>query len=287
LILGCGYLGERVARLAIMANQSVAAVTRSSAKAAVWDSQGIIPYVGDVTIPDSLAKLPTAKVCLYAVGYDRQAAPTQQEVYCQGLRNTWGAIGHTCERFIYVSSTSVYGQTAGEWVDETSPTVPATDGGQICLEAEQILHELSNANRVSGVSLRMAGLYGPDRVIAKAEALKALSPISGRPDSWLNLIHIDDAAKICVAAMLTERPEATYLVSDDQPVLRSEYYNLFARLIGTPEPIFDTSIPPKRGSGGINKRCRNARAKELLAGDWLYPTIKTGLPAAIGNSPSR
>lgn len=287
LILGCGYLGERVARLAMKANFRVAAVTRSSAKADVWDSQGIIPCVGDVTIPESLAKLPTAKACLYAVGYDRKAAPSQREVYCQGLHNTWAAIGRTCERFVYVSSTSVYGQSAGEWVDEASQTAPTTEGGQICLEAEQILRELSKTNGVTGISLRMAGLYGPNRVIAKAEALKTHSPISGRPDSWLNLIHIDDAARVCIASLFTENPDPTYLVSDDQPVLRSEYYNLFARLVSAPEPVFDTSVPAKRGSGGINKRCHNALAKALLGGDWLYPTIETGLPAAIGPSPSR
>src|SRR5438128_167242 len=129
LILGCGYLGRRVARLWLENGQRVAALTRKNADA--LRELGVEPLPGDVLDRDSLRTLPVASTVLYAVGLDRATGKTMREVYVTGLANVLDTLP-PCGRFVYVSATSVYGQTNGEWVTEASPTEP-TEAGKIVL----------------------------------------------------------------------------------------------------------------------------------------------------------
>ncbi|MGE0375692.1 MAG: NAD-dependent epimerase/dehydratase family protein, partial [Planctomycetaceae bacterium] len=139
LIIGCGYLGLRVARRWLAQGDAVAALTRSAERAAAFRERGIRPVVGDILSPDRLRDLPPATTVLYAVGYDRTTEASKRTVYVDGLRNVLLSLPKSVERFVYVSSTSVYGQSNGVWVDETSACEPRTDGGQICLDAERLL----------------------------------------------------------------------------------------------------------------------------------------------------
>src|SRR5690348_3140647 len=122
LILGCGYLGRRVAARWVAAGRRVAALTRRNAAAVA--ALGAEPIPGDVLDPGSLRSIPAARTVLYAVGPDRTSGKTMREVYIHGLRHVLGTLAPP-ERFIYISSTGVYDQTDGGWVDETSPTEPA------------------------------------------------------------------------------------------------------------------------------------------------------------------
>jgi nucleoside-diphosphate-sugar epimerase len=237
---------------------------------------------------------------LFAVGYDRQSGRSQREVMVDGLANVLLHFRPRCARFITISSTSVYGQQHGEWVDETSPCNPRQPGGQCCLAAEQLLEPASPShvgNRVqddpspepmrdSGsaaetVILRLAGIYGPGRLLARIEALQRGEPIAGRHDAWLNLIHVDDAVAVLRAVESCWQAGQTYLVCDDRPVTRGEYYSTLAQLVGAPPPHFDESQSPRRGSGGLNKRCSNRKLRDSLQARLQYPTYREGLPAAI------
>ena len=280
LILGCGYLGRRAADLWRGAGHAVSILTRSAARAAALRQAGWQPYVGDVLDADSLAALPDADVLLYAVGYDRGAGVDKRQVYVEGLRHALETVGRRAGRILYVSSSSVYGQAAGEWIDETSPTVPGTEGGEICLAAEQVLREFSNGFAGPCCVLRLTGIYGPGRLLAKTETLRQGLPLSGSPDAWLNLIHVADAARICVTAAGHPQPEPLYLVTDDRPVQRGEYYAELARLLDAPPPRFDPAETPRHGQG-LNKRCRNALLKASLGIALTYPTIQEGLPASL------
>src|SRR6478609_3800381 len=108
LILGCGYLGRRVAQLWMAGGQPVAALTRRNGDQLA--ALGIVPVRGDVLEPESLRGLPEAETVLYAVGLDRTSGRSMHEVYIQGLGNVLDRL-KSCRRFIYVSSTSVYGQS--------------------------------------------------------------------------------------------------------------------------------------------------------------------------------
>jgi len=273
LIFGCGFLGLRVARQWQAQGGTVSAITRHAQKAAQLVSLGIKAHVADLMQPDTLTPLPVASRVLYCVGYDRTSHWSKESLYLDGLSHVIEAVSENVDRFVYVSSSSVYGQDDGSWVDETSVTEPTTEGGLICLAAEQRLQQSVEQATI----LRMSGLYGPDRMLARVEQLRAGDPIGGNPDAWLNLIHGDDAARACIAALLAPNPSPLYLVSDDRPHLRREYFAELAQRVGAPPPQFSGAPSSRHSSDGLNKRCRNEKIKRELQLQWNYPDISHGL----------
>jgi len=277
LIIGCGYLGLRAARLWQKAGLRVAATTRSTERAAAFKQEGLDPIVCNVLDAQSLTALPAANCVLYAVGLDRQAGDSMRDVYVNGLQNVLDVLEGKMDRLLYVSSTSVYGQTDGSWVDETSDCEPTRENGQICLEAEQAI---TNAD-VSSVILRMGGLYGPDRLLARIREREQGIKVAGNPEAWLNLIHIDDAVAAVDTVASSQDGPPKYLVIDDQPIQRKTYYETLARLLELPPPEFNPDTPDRKGDRGLNKRCSNRLIRETLGLEWTYPTIEEGLPAAL------
>lgn len=282
LVIGCGYLGRRVAARWREQGRAVIAVTRSPDRAAEFRRDGLTPYVADICQSDTLRDLPAVDRILFAVGYDRGSGRTQEEVFVNGLRNVLEIVGPKCRRFISISSTSVYGQQDGSWVDETSPCDPVQPGGICCLAAEHLIRESFDDQSVrSAIRLRLAGIYGPQRLLSRVADLQAGKPLPGRPDAWLNLIHVDDAANAVIAAGESESQSSLYLVADDQPLQRGDYYARLAELVGAPRPQFDENQERSRGSGGLNKRCSNRQLRADLGLQLLYPTVETGLLAAL------
>jgi nucleoside-diphosphate-sugar epimerase len=268
LIVGCGYLGLRAAKAWVAAGREVYALTRN--RADELRNHGVEPITGDVLDPESLKALPPTDTVLYAVGLDRTAGKPMREVYVQGLGNVLGVLG-SGSRFVYISSTSVYGQTDGGWIDESSPTEPLEEAGKVVLEAEQTLRQF----RPDSIILRFAGIYGPGRVLRKASLLKG-EPVPGDGGRFVNLIHVDDGVRAVLAAAANATPGETYLIADDAPPTRRELFTRTAELIGAPPPTFD-------GGGGVeaNRRVSNAKAKRTLGFRPQYPTIAAGLPASV------
>jgi nucleoside-diphosphate-sugar epimerase len=189
-------------------------------------------------------------------------------------------VGHV----LYVSSTGVYGQSDGSWVDESSPTEPVAAGGQVTLDAERALRTACGApgKTCRLTVLRLAGIYGPGRLIARVDQLRGGAAIAGDPQAWLNLIHVDDAARVLVAVAATDRPiSSTLLVCDDRPVTRGEFYSAVAFGVGAPPPVFDPEATAGRRTSGLNKRCRNARMHAELGIDLDHPDAVAALPAVI------
>ncbi len=288
LIIGCGYLGRRVAAAWLQAGHSVTALTRSANNAVELSRLGITPVIGDVCDPKSLVALPVVQSVLFAVGYDRTSGRTQREVYVEGLRHILEQVAGRCERLIYISSSSVYGQSSGEWVDESSQCEPVQPGGQCCLAAEELIRatfpilEDTAAVRPRANVLRLSGIYGPGRLLSRVESLRAGEPLAGRGDAWLNLIHVDDAAGAVLACEQQGQPGETFLITDDSPLRRDEYYSQLARLVAAPPPMFLDDQPAKRGSGGLNKRCSNGKARAELRLMLRFPSFISGLPHALG-----
>lgn len=282
LIFGCGYLGRRVADAWLTRGDRVFAVTRSAERAVSWQDAGLRPIVADICDPASLADLPDVDTVLYAVGYDRSSGRSRDEVMLSGLQNVLDRMRDRCRRFVFISSSSVYGQSDGEWVDETSRCQPTQPGGECCLAAEKLVAEAFADRPVAWQILRLSGIYGPGRLLSKIETLRSGTPLAGRPDAWLNLIHVDDAVQAVLACETRAQSGMTCLVSDDRPALRREYYSHLAAVVDAPPPTFDESQPAARGSGGVNKRCRNVRMHDELGVTLRYPTFVEGLAASMG-----
>jgi nucleoside-diphosphate-sugar epimerase len=285
LIVGCGYLGARVGSMLVRRGDHVWGTVRSTRRATEIASHGINPVIADVLGPETLGSLPAAERVLYCVGYNRAGGADMRTVYVEGLQNLLERLPAFASRLVYASSTSVYGQSEGEWVDEDSPAEPLQDSGRVCLEAEHVARHWARAARASLVVLRLSGLYGPDRVIRRA-LLERGEPIPGDPARYLNLVHIDDAAQAAVAALDAAGPDPLYLVSDDRPVERCEYYALAAHLLNAPPPRYESegSSPGKAavGQDASNRRIANRRMRTGLGLELLYPDIAAGLPAALG-----
>jgi nucleoside-diphosphate-sugar epimerase len=280
LIFGCGYLGCRVGQRWLHAGHEVYAVTRAHQRAAELERLGFRPIVADVTERSTLGTLPAAETVLYAVGYDGSSGKAIGDVYARGLANALDSLGAEPARVIYISTTGVYGDAEGEWVDEQTPCRPSREGGRASLAAEEVLR--AHRWQPRSIILRLAGLYGPGR-IPRRDALVAGEPIPAPAEGYLNLIHVDDAAAVVLAAEERARPPQLYLVSDSQPGQRGDYYRELARLLGAPPPRFVT--PPADAPASLraaaDKRISNRRMLEDLGVRLTYPSFREGLAAIV------
>jgi nucleoside-diphosphate-sugar epimerase len=273
LVIGCGYLGSRVAGLWLNRGDRVYAAARHAAHL----PDGVEPIICDVLRPDTLDRLPNVDTVLYAVGFDRTSGAAMRDVYVDGLHNVLQRLPGS-KRFIYISSSSVYGQTGGEWIDEASATEPKEESGRIVLDAETVLrNELPSA-----IILRFAGIYGPARLLRRDTIVKG-EPIVGDADKWLNLIHVDDGARVILAADERAQPGRVFNVCDDHPVRRRYFYAALARALGAPEPTFvlppvGKSTPPHEKA---HRRICNRRTKDELQPALHFPDYFQGLRASV------
>lgn len=282
LIFGCGYVGLRVAHLWQAQGDDVFAVTRSVDRAAQFAKGGLRPIIADVTDENSLADLPSVDTVLFAVGYDRSAGIPIEDVYVAGLAKVLDHLPDSCGRLIYVSSTGVYGDAAGQVVDEQTPCDPQRSGGKACWAAEELLRSDPRWQH-KHVSLRLAGIYGPGR-IPRAKEIAAQIPIPTPGDGALNLIHVEDAAQTVLLAAAHPQPKPLYVVSDGHPVERAEYYAEIARSLHAPPPVYEAAEPesPAALRAAANRRMSNRLVVEHLGLRPSYPDYRAGLAAILG-----
>lgn len=246
LVVGCGYLGQRVARRWLAAGERVFATTRCPIRAEQFAAAGSKPLVGDVTAASGhaacLPELPEVDTVLWAVGFDRTAGPSYHDVHVAGLARLLDRLPGQ-PRVLFVSSTGVWGDDGGSSVNETTPPSPSREAGHVLVAAEKLVggHRLG-----PGVVLRLAGLYGPDRLPRLAD-LEAARPLPADPDSFLNLLHIDDAVEVVCELADLAAPRRLYVVSDGSPLRRRDWYTGLAAITGSPPPRWDPSASRSRG----------------------------------------
>lgn len=282
LILGCGYLGRRVAQAWVADGHQVVAVTRTSDRAAELRASGIHPIVGDVTSSLDLSGCDEVDTLLFAIGFDRTSGKAIRDVYVEGLRRVLDQLPTALERFVYISSTGVFAQNDGEYVNEQSACEPVREGGKACLAAETLLRQHAIGDRA--IILRLAGIYGPDR-LPKLQDVIAGNPITASANGYLNLIHVDDAVQIVLAAETQLSPPELLLVSDGQPVLRGDFYRELARASNSPEPRFEepASISSTAFRASTDKQIDNTRLRERLRFEYRFPSYVEGLASILTN----
>jgi len=255
-------------------------ITRSPARAAELAAIGITPVVYDVTNDlnsppsETLRELPPFDTVFWAVGFDRTSGTTHRDVHVAGLARLLDALQGS-PRVILSSSTGVWGDEGGGVVTEETPTNPSREAGHVLVEAESLLRSHAKG---PGVALRFAGLYGPDR-LPRLDDLRSGRPIAADPESWLNLIHIDDAAAVVCAVAAAATPGPLYVVSDGHPVLRRDWYGHLAAIIGSPSPHWEPSLPRARGA---DKRVDPALLFRDLSIPLAHPDPLRGIEEVLG-----
>jgi len=271
LILGCGYLGSRLAKLAISTGWKVGALTRNPQTCRQLASIGVDPQICAMLSSNSWHnELDTNdwSAVVNCVGSASGDPDGYHSSYVEGMLSImkWNTRAQSIQRYIYTSSASVYGDFGGAWADETAPTVPASTQGKTILESERIITGQSLPN---WFILRLGGLYGPGR----DSFLRNRTPEPGATsDPYLNLIHVDDAcaAILKLAAPLTSLPSAVYNLTDNHPTPRS-VIDRWAQsgIPGIPE----ATTPPRNGekslrSSGIRPNRRISSAALMADTGW-------------------
>lgn len=285
LVVGCGYLGERVARRWLDRGDRVVAVTRSSARAETLAAAGIEPLILDVAAESpGWEQLfgdrgPGVATIFWAVGFDRSGGTSYHDVHVAGLEKllTSAFTGGAQPRVIFSSSTGVWGDERGGIVSEVTPPDPSREAGRTLVAAE---HLLAAQPAGPGTALRFAGLYGPGRLPRLAD-LRENRPIAADPESWLNLVHVDDAALVVARVADTPAPRPLYVVSDGTPVRRRDWYSRLAALIQAPPPRWDQSAPRSRGG---DKRVDSSLVWADLGISPAWPDALAALPELVAGS---
>jgi nucleoside-diphosphate-sugar epimerase len=197
-----------------------------------------------------------------------------------GLANLLAALEEQGQRprsFVFVSSTAVFAQSRGEWVDEDSPAEPEHFSGRRLLEAEGLLRE----SPLRGTVLRLGGIYGPRRT-RLVEKVRQGRAVFGRGRShYTNRIHRDDCVGALRHLIRMESPESLYLGVDADPAEDSTVMRWLAGTLGAPEPRAATRHEEaERQLRRGNKRCRNTRLVES-GYEFLYPTFREGYTAVL------
>lgn len=278
LIFGCGYVGKRAGQAWADAGDTVFGVTRKKSRFAELESIGIRPILGDVTNPASLADIPLAETVLVAIGMDRSTYSDIRQVYVEGLSHILDSLPSKTGHLIYISSTGVYGDFGGDWVDEQSKTEPQRDGGRACLAAEQLIlgSQFSDCYTI----LRFAGIYGKLRIpMRSAIAEKDWSRLSA--EGHLNLIHVDDGVGVIRQVAKQKTLGQTFLVGDGNPTLRKDYYETVATFLGTGPIDWSVQNPSGNPRSRSDKRVSNAKLRDQINHVLQYPDYRIGLKNAF------
>lgn len=267
LVAGLGDVGGRAAARLAAAGHDVVGVRRSAAAG----PDGVRMVRGDLADPRLVDHLPDAfDRVLVTVSADGRDPDLYRTAYVEGPTSLLAGLarrGDPVQQVVFTSSSAVYGQRDGEWVDEDSPTAPSSGTGRVLVEAEQAIAASGHPWTV----LRLTGIYGPGRT-RLVDTVRRGEAVLGSTPSWTNRIHAADAADACVHLLgLGADAPPVVIGTDDEPADRAAVYRWLAERLGAPSPVVDDDRAPDTGS----KRCSNARLRSL---GWVpqYPTFREG-----------
>lgn len=273
LIAGCGDLGTQAGLLFAAAGSRVVGWRRSPGK---------LPAQLEGVAADLTGELPPVPedtdVVVIALTADARTAAGYRTTYYDGTANLLSALRRddvTPRRIVFVSSTAVYGNDDGGWIDEGTVAVPTSATGAVLLESEELLRR----EAPQSVVLRLSGIYGPGRT-RLIDQVRGGNAGSGDAPHWTNRIHRDDAAAAIVHLSGLAEPAPVYLGTDNEPVLLSGVQRFLAGELQLPLPAGGNDDSAARATG---KRCSNA----LLTGSGFslsYPTYREGYRAVLGGA---
>lgn len=283
LIAGCGYVGQRLA-LRLRDRFEVAALVRSSEKAAALERLGIKTLVIDLDRVRLGASLPE-RLDQEAVVY-LTPPPGEGESDLRLDRFLHLAIVPP-KAFVYMSTTGVYGDTEGGFVDESTPVQPRTERARRRVSAEEMTRVWCTERRVRRVVLRVPGIYGPGRL--PLERLKQREPVICPEDAGIsNRIHVDDLVTACEQAVLNKEARGVYNVTDGHSISSTAFVDAVARIAGLPHPPrvsmeeAQLTFSPERLSFlNESRRVGNERMLKHLGVTLKYGDFEAGIRASL------
>ena len=275
LIAGCGDVGSRLATQLLAGNWQVYGLRRSISRLPA----GVIGVAGDLFSAECPADWPSGSLdyLVYSAAATEHDEAGYRAAYVEGLQHVLGWLkqhGQQPKRILFVSSSSVYGQQNGEWVDESSETVAAGYSGRLMLEAEQV----ALTSGIPASIVRLTGIYGPGREWLLTQVRRGYR-VAIDPPLYGNRIHVDDAAGLMAFLLEADRRgvalDDVYIGVDDAPAPLADVVAWLREYLGVTEWAEDASV---RRTG--SKRCSNGRAKAL---GWTprYASFREGYAAIL------
>lgn len=282
-IVGCGYIGRRVAGRLREQGHVVTGLVQSLASVQALRETGCealqLDLDSDELPPDSLSG---QSVFYFAPPPGEGNEDTRMRRFLAGLPQA----GQPA-RIVYISTTGVYGDCQGDWVDETAPTRPAVARSKRRWDAEQQLRAWRDAQAGELVILRVAGIYGPDK-LPLARLRKGVPMVAEADAPWTNRIHAEDLVEVCLAAMRVGRDAEVYNVSDGTPGNMTDYFNQVAKRAGlAPPPVIGLEQAKAELSSGLlsylaeSRRLNNHKMLSDLGVELRYPDLQSGLAACF------
>ena len=275
LIIGCGDVALRAIPL-LKKGYRVFALVRDPSRRAGLRALGVIPLHGDLDDRASLSRISgLADAVLHL------APPPNTGIQDTRTRNLLSALSQAKppERLVYISTSGVYGDCGGAWVDETRPVNAASPRAQRRVDAEMQIRNWAKRNRVNACILRVPGIYAADR-LPLTRLQQGTPGIIASEDSYTNHIHADDLAHICAAALRHGKPCRVYHASDDSQLKMGEYFDEVADAFGLPHvPRISRAeaqrvLPPMLLSFmNESRRLTNQRMKRELRVQLSYPSV--------------
>lgn len=284
LIVGCGDVGMRVARL-LRGRWRLLALTSTAARAGELRAAGVVPLLGNLDEPATLARLAglaDAVLHLAPPGRSGDTDPRTRHLL-QAL-----ARKHSVRRIVYGSTTGVYGDAQGARFDETRAVSPATDRARRRVDAEQWVRAYGRLAGARATVLRIPGIYAGDRPGGhpRERLVRGTPVLVAQDDVYTNHIHADDLARACVAALHRGLPQRVVHASDGTELKMGEYFDLAADLCGLPRPPRISLAEAQRTMSEMqlsfwneSRRLDNRRLTRELRLSLRYPTVREGLPA--------
>ena len=283
LIVGCGDVGQRVVR--VQRHVRVVALTSSPARVTALRAQGVTPVVGNLDASSSWQRLAGWATRVLHLA----PPPSQGNTDPRTLALTRMLMHRSAPlSVVYGSTSGVYGNCAGAWVDENRAVNPITPRAQRRVDAEARVRHLgrlrSSRTRVS--VLRIPGIYAPDREggTPRERLLRGTPVLAREDDVFTNHIHADDLARACQLALWRGKPQRVYNVNDDSQMLMGDYFDMAAGLYGLSKPPrisrtqAQTELPAMQLSFmSESRRMVNTRMKRELRLQLRYAKVDDGL----------
>ena len=288
LIIGCGDVGQRAAGVLGRSTRArVLALTSSAARLPALRAQGITPLLGNLDDPRSLRRLAglATRVLHLAPPPSGEQADWRLDPRTRALTRVL-LQRSLPTALVYGSTSGVYGDCQGRWVDESTPARPLTPRAWRRVDAEAAVHWLGRASGVRTTVLRIPGIYAPDRDggTPRDRLLRGTPVLRNEDDVFTNHIHADDLARACALALWRGRPQRNVNVVDDTELKMGDYFDLAADLYGLPRPprvardAAGDQLPLMLLSFmSESRRLHNQRMKQELGLRLRYPTVAQGL----------